>query len=211
MSDQLPGGNAGGSGRSGIATHAYMNLPRATRRRLLRRALLRPTLSAAVLFVLYFTLPMDRGFSGLTLVALVAGLCVVAGLIVFQTRAIMRSPYPRLTAITALAFSVPLFVLSFATVYFLMEHSEPRAFTEPMTRLDALYFTVTVLSSVGFGDIAARSQLARVLTIVQMLGDLLLIVLAVRILANAVQTGLASRDATNVGKSAPQSETSADP
>ena len=74
MSDQLPGGNAGGSGRSGIATHAHRRIcPRATRRRLLRRALLRPTLSAAVLFVLYFTLPMDRGFSGLTLVALVQG------------------------------------------------------------------------------------------------------------------------------------------
>ena len=193
-----------------ITTARYEELPRGTRRRLLRRALVRPTLSAAALFILYFTLPMDRPFSGFTLVALLAGLCIFAGLVVLQTRAIIRSPYPRLTAITALATSVPLFVLLFATVYFLMEHSVPNAFTEPMTRLDALYFTVTVLSTVGFGDIAARSELARALTTVQMLGDLLLIGLVARVLLNAVQTGLAGRAHTTVNDPPEQAGTSTD-
>jgi voltage-gated potassium channel len=179
-----------------IATSAYENLPRATRRRLLRRALVRPSLSAVALFVLYFTLPMDRAFTGLTIVALLAGLCAFAGLIVYQVRLIVRSPYPRLTAITALAVSVPLFVLSFSTVYYLMERTASSSFTEAMTRLDALYFTVTVLSTVGFGDIAARSEVARAVTTVQMLGDLVLVGLVVRVLLNAVQTGLASRSDT---------------
>ena len=176
---------------------AYDALPRATRRRLLRRALLRPTFSAAGLFILYFILPLDRAFSALTLLALFAGLCAFAVLIVIQTRAIVRSPYPRLTAITALAVSAPIFVLCFATVYFLMEHSEPSAFTESMTRLDAVYFTVTVLTTVGFGDIAARSELARAITTIQMIGDLVLIGLVARVLLNAVQTGLASRVASS--------------
>jgi hypothetical protein len=158
----------------------------------------RPTLSAAGLFILYFTLPLDREFSDLTVLALFAGLCIFAALIVFQTRAIVRSPHPRLTAITALAVSVPVFVLCFSTVYFLMEHSEPGAFTEPMTRLDALYFTVTVLTTVGFGDIAARSELARAITTIQMVGDVLLIGLVVRVLLNAVQTGLASRASSEI-------------
>ena len=175
---------------------AFDALPRATRRRLLRRALLRPTLSAAALFVLYFTLPLDREFSALTVLALFAGRCVFAALIVVQTRAIVRSPYPRLTAITALAVSVPIFVLCFSTVYYLMERSEPSAFTESMTRLDALYFTVTVLTTVGFGDIAARSELARAITMIQMVGDLVLIGLVARVLLNAVQTGLAGRVAS---------------
>ena len=193
-----------------ITTARFEEFPPGTRRRLLRRALVRPTLSAAALFILYFTLPMDRPFSGFTLVALLVGLCIFAGLVVLQTRAIVRSPYPRLTAITALATSVPLFVLLFATVYFLMEHSVPNAFTEPMTRLDALYFTVTVLSTVGFGDIAARSELARALTTVQMLGDLLLIGLVARVLLNAVQTGLASRAHTTVNDPPEQAGTSTD-
>ncbi len=172
---------------------AYQDLPRSERRRLVRRALLRPTLSAAVLFVLYFGLPLDRGFSASTVVILLAGLCVLAALVALQAREIMHSQYPRLTAITAFAFSIPLFVLLFATVYFLLEQSASSAFTEPMTRLDSLYFTVTVLTTVGFGDIAARSEVARALTTVQMVGDLLLIGLVVRVLLSAVQTGLASR------------------
>jgi voltage-gated potassium channel len=172
---------------------SYEDLSRSARRRLLRRALVRPTLCTVVLFVLYFTLPMDRHFSELTVAGLIAGLLGLGGVVAFQTRAISRSPYPRLTAIEALAFSAPLFVLLFATVYYLMERSEPLAFTQRLTRLDSLYFTVTVLSTVGFGDIAARSQLARALTTVQMFGDLILLGLVARVLLNAVQTGLAHR------------------
>jgi hypothetical protein len=174
-------------------TRAYEDLPRSARRRLIRRALVQPTLSAATLFVLYFTLPLDRGFSDWTVVILCLGLCVFAGVIALQSRAIARSPYPRLSAITALAFSAPLFVILFATAYFLMEQTASNAFSEPMTRLDALYFTVTVLATVGFGDIAARSEVARALTTLQMVGDLLLIGVVVRVLLNAVQTGLAGR------------------
>jgi hypothetical protein len=189
---------------------AFDALPRATRRRLLRRALLRPTLSAAALFILYFTLPLDREFSALTVLALFAGLCAFAALIVFQTRAIVRSPYPRLTAITALAVSAPIFVLCFSTVYYLMEHSEPHAFTEQMTRLDALYFTVTVLTTVGFGDIAARSEQARAITTIQMVGDLVLIGLVARVLLKAVQTSLAGRAASSETASLDGGDTSAD-
>ena len=87
--------------------------------------MLRPTISAAVLFVAYFASPMDRAFTPLTVVALVAFLAAFAGLIVYQSRVIIRSPYPALTAITAMAFCIPLFVLLFATSYYLMEHSQP--------------------------------------------------------------------------------------
>jgi voltage-gated potassium channel len=153
------------------------------------RALIRPTLSAAALFFVYFAAPLDRTFSPLTVATLIACLALFAGLIVFQTRVIVRSPYPGITAITALAFSIPLFVLLFATVYYLMERSVTTAFTAPMSRIDALYFTVTVLSTVGFGDIAAHSEVARAIVTFQMVADLLLIGLVVRVMLNAVQTG----------------------
>jgi len=35
------------------------------------------------------------------------------------------------------------------------------AFSEPRTRTNALYFTVTVSSTVGFGDVTARTEAAR--------------------------------------------------
>lgn len=176
-----------------IATGEYEKLPRSARRRLLRHALVRPTLTATALFILYFTLPLDASFSDTTIIVLFVGLLLFAALIAVQARAIAHSPYPRLTAITALAFSIPLFVLLFATTYYLMQKSADSSFSESMTRLDALYFTVTVLTTVGFGDITPVSELARSLTTVQMVGDLLLIGLVVRVLLSAVQTGLAGR------------------
>jgi hypothetical protein len=182
-------------------------LSRSAQRKPVRRALLRPTLSAAALFVLYFALPLDNRFSAGTVVVLFAGLCVLAGLVAVQVRAIVRSPRLRLTAITALAFSIPLFVVLFATAYFLMEQTVSTTFSQPMTRLDALYFHVTVLTTVGFGDIAPHSELARALTTVQMVGGLLLIGLVVRVLLGAVQIGLAGRASPEVTNPSGQSET----
>lgn len=56
-----------------------------------------------------------------------------------------------------------------------------------MTRVDALYFTVTVFATVGFGDLAAVAEPARVVVTVQMLADLVLIGVIVKVLAGAAQ------------------------
>jgi Ion channel len=70
---------------------------------------------------------------------------------------------------------IPLYLLLFASTYFLMERASAANFTQSLTRTDALYFSVTVFTTVGFGDIAARSETARVLLIIQMLADLALL------------------------------------
>jgi hypothetical protein len=48
---------------------------------------------------------------------------------------------------------------------------------------------VTVFSTVGFGDITAKSEAARVVLIIQMLADLALLGAGIRILLGAVQRG----------------------
>lgn len=58
-----------------------------------------------------------------------------------------------------------------------------------MTRTDALYFTVTVFTTVGFGDITATSQLTRRLVTIQMILDLLIVGLGIRVLLSAVERG----------------------
>ena len=75
----------------------------------------------------------------------------------------------------------------FASTYFLMERASAANFTQPLTRTDALYFAVTVFSTVGFGDITAKSETARVVLIVQMLADLALLGAGLRVLLGAVQ------------------------
>ena len=63
-------------------------------------------------------------------------------------------------------------------------------YSEPLSRTDALYFAVTIFTSVGFGDIVARSQPARVIVMIQMLGSLAFLGVGARVLVTAVQSSL---------------------
>ena len=105
----------------------------------------------------------------------------------WQVRTVSGSPYPGIRAVEALAFTLPVYVLLFATTYFVMEHTAVSSFTESLTRTDALYFSVTTFATVGYGDIAAKSESARVVVTVQMVLDLLLLGLVVRVFLNAVK------------------------
>jgi hypothetical protein len=49
-----------------------------------------------------------------------------------------------------------------------------------------LYSTVTVFSTVGFGDITAKSQAARLVVTGQLITDLIILGLAVKVVAGAV-------------------------
>ena len=53
------------------------------------------------------------------------GLAVFIGLVAFQVRSIIRSRFPGLRAIEALATSVPLFLLLFASAYVVMATIRP--------------------------------------------------------------------------------------
>ena len=107
---------------------------------------------------------------------LVAGLLILFAVIVVQLRVIMEARYPAVRAIEALAATVPLFPLLFASVYFTMADANQANFnTCPLTRTDLLYFTVTVFTTVGFGDISGATESARLVVTAQMLLDLLVL------------------------------------
>ncbi len=172
-----------------------MNGP-GSRRRLIFWAALRAVLIAAVLVVLYYVLPLDRRWDFDTAVRLLIGLVVVAGIVVWGVKAIADSRYPGMRAAEALALILPFFLLLFASTYFVMERNSASSFTQPLTRTDALYFTVTVFTTVGFGDITAKSEPARIVLIVQMLADLAFLGAGVRVLLGAVQRGRERRSET---------------
>ncbi len=159
-------------------------------------AVLRPLLIMTGLTALYYVLPLDSTWSVTSGIALVLGLFGVAVLFSWHMWAIARSPHPRLRAVEAMVSSLALFLLLFAAAYYLMERTHPHSFTEPLGRTDSLYFTLTVFSTVGFGDITPRTVTARVLTMVQMTGNLVVIGVAGRLLVHAMQTGLHRHAAT---------------
>jgi hypothetical protein len=66
----------------------------------------------------YFVLPFTSPLSTSTALLLILGLVAVAALLTWQIRAITRSPYPRARTVTALATTLPVFLVVFATVGF---------------------------------------------------------------------------------------------
>ena len=156
--------------------------------RAITRAVLRVVATIAVVTVLYYLLLLDRS-TGVAVTLLAAGLVVFVALVVFQIRAIIASPFPGLRAIEALAASVPLFLALFAGTYVVMARLSPGSFTAPLTRTDALYFTVTVFSTVGFGDITAKTEAVRLVVTGQMIADLVILGLAIRAITSAVRRG----------------------
>jgi voltage-gated potassium channel len=118
---------------------------------------------------------------------LAAFLVVFAAVVAWEILAVTKSSFPGLRAAEAVAVSVPLLIMIFASAYFVTERIHPHSFTEPLTRIDAVYFTITVLATVGFGDISALSEAARVLVTIQMLADVVLIGLVAKLLFGAAQ------------------------
>ena len=79
----------------------------------------------------------------------------------------------------------------------LLAQDNPANFSpNTLTRTDTLYFTVTIFSTVGFGDITATSEAGRLIVTVQMVLDLLVLGLGIRLFLGAVRTGERRRSDT---------------
>ncbi|WP_454197723.1 potassium channel family protein [Nocardia sp. Marseille-Q1738] len=157
------------------------------RRWVLRRALLPPIVTITALLLAYFSLPFTR-ISGMhTLVLLLIGLAAVGVVAAWQIRQVLRARDPVAQALQALTATFGFYLVGYATVYVVLSHAAPGDFSEPLTRIDALYFCVTVFTTVGFGDIVATSETSRAVVLTQMIGNLVLIGLVIRLLVHSVR------------------------
>jgi hypothetical protein len=172
-----------------------MQLDRRTRRALVLRSIARVLGITVALLVAYFAAPIGQDGDALGLVLLGVGLTLFAVLVVYQVIRIVNSPAPQLRAAEALGTVIPLVIVVFATVYVAMSVSDPAAFSEPITKINGLYFTVTVLATVGFGDITGVSDSARITVTVQMMVDLLIVGVLVKVIVGASRIGLERRRA----------------
>ncbi|MFI1364077.1 potassium channel family protein [Streptomyces griseochromogenes] len=166
------------------------------------QAAVRPLLITAGLITAYYLLPLDSRGAGAASVILALGLLGVGLVFAWEIRAIMRSPYPRLRAVEALVATLALFLMLFSCAYYILDSTTTGSFNEPLTRTDALYFTLSTFSTVGYGDIVARSQAARLVTMIQMSCGLLLAGIALRVLTGAVTAGLLRKHSAEPGRTA---------
>jgi voltage-gated potassium channel len=152
-----------------------------TRRQMVETALFAGA-SSALLIAVYYVLPIAPHPHAAIWLRVCIAVAVFAAVLVSQLNSILRHGHPMRRAIVALAILLPLFVIMFSWVYLTISRSDPRTFGGAMSRTKALYFTVTVLSTVGFGDITPKTDPARLVTTVQMALDLALIAIVVRLI-----------------------------
>jgi hypothetical protein len=168
----------------------FDGLSRDQRRRLMAHAALRTLLTISVVVVIYYLVPMDKAMTAATIAGLAfAGIALVA-VIGYQVRKISRSDYPAVRAVESLAFTLPVYILFFATLYYLLNHANAATFGTSLSRTDTMYFSTTVFSTVGFGDITAKTETARIIVTCQMILDLLILGLVARLIVNAIKIGL---------------------
>jgi voltage-gated potassium channel len=168
----------------------------------------RSGLGAGALFAGFVLAPFDvSGHEALGL-RLAASVIIPGVVLTLQIMAVARSPYPWLRAVEAVAISFPLLVFLFASTYYAMGLAQPGSFNEALTRTDAVYLTVTIFATVGFGDVVATSQLARIAVTIQMIADMVLIGFIARVLLGTVQR---RRAALQVAAPGPQGDSGESP
>jgi hypothetical protein len=155
------------------------------------RAGLRAFLSAAGLFTLYYLVPVVPRAHESVALRLGAALALFAAVLVYEVRSIVSHDQPMLKAVEAMSILIPLFLVLFAWIYLTMSDSNPAAFGSSLDRTSALYFTVSVFSTVGFGDITPKTDVARLVVTVQMLTDLAVLAVVVRLIFRAASRGAA--------------------
>lgn len=152
---------------------------------------LRNLATLAVVLVVYFAAPVGELPSAwavvLSVLGLIAGCAVLGALIVGQIRRHLRAGHDESVRLQSLLTLVYVSIVLFALGYFALERAADRQFADLDTKVDALYFTMSTLATVGFGDVHATGQIARALVTVQMVFNLVFIGALVSVLGTQVR------------------------
>lgn len=150
--------------RSAFYTYLVRNWPQAVNRVLLPVAIL----------VFYFIVPAGEHDAPL---GELLGVIVGAASILLVARVIfteLSRDEKRLKPIHLL-IAFELVLVTFSLGYYLLSQSDPAQFIGLTTRLDALYFSMTTMATVGYGDVHAAGQAARLLVTIQLAFNLVFI------------------------------------
>jgi len=157
-------------------------------------AILRIVSTGVGMLAFYFLLPFAQVTPLEAFTRLLGGVALLIAGVGFLVRSIVKARHPRLRAIEAVGLSFWLMVVVFAIIYMSLSTALPASFSEPLTEVGALYFTVAVLSTVGFGDIAALTDAARLIVTTQILLGLVLLGAVVRLFLRAGDKAAVTRN-----------------
>lgn len=172
-----------------MSSRPLAQLDRRHRRREVISTVITLGLAWALLMGIYYLVPFTDRTSAQSVVRLVIGIAAFVLVLIWQLHGIRRADFPILRAVQALGLTIPVFLLVFAILYLSLSQAATTHFSQPLNHTGALYLTITVFSTVGFGDITPKGDLARIVVSIQMLLDLVVIGAVVRLIATAATTG----------------------
>lgn len=144
-----------------------------------------PAVVGAILVALVVILATDADLPWLQVALFVIGLAILTwtflNMLIGDIRHIHVNPIGLRASILGV---MVLEVLALFSLTYLAISEQPGQIIGMTTPLDSLYFTMTTLMTIGFGDIAAEGQLARGTVLVQMFFSVVVLSASVRLLSS---------------------------
>ena len=137
--------------------------------------------------------PSGGGSEWLLLILGVAGLLTYLVIAVWAARQLGKSRRPLLDGVLLLIALASLVVLGFSLVYLGVAATDPGSFSQPLSKVAAAYFSLTILSTVGFGDIVGTTDTARAVVMAQMVVDLTLLSVAIQVVTHSARSAVDRR------------------
>ncbi|MEW2383903.1 ion channel [Micromonospora sp. NPDC047707] len=162
-----------------------------------RRERRRALLACLLLLVAYFVVPVepDPDRARLLVRSTITGVLVasIAWLVTRQVRRQLRvdesAAGREVPSLLKLAVALVAGILAFALADFVIARSLPGQFANLETRIDALYFALTTLTTIGYGDVYPHGQLARAAVCAQMVFSIGVIATGVSIVVRRLVPG----------------------
>ncbi len=145
----------------------------------------RPIWGLVGLMVAYYAFPVDLGDSlvaaAVGMVLTVGGLALLATMLAKELNQVRRGETGRDPQV--LGMMVVLLVMSSSLTFFILDLLSPEQIEGLKTRTDALYFTLSTMTTVGYGDVHAEGQVARAMVCGLIVFNIVVIASLVRLVA----------------------------
>ncbi|MFE3546085.1 potassium channel family protein [Nocardia sp. NPDC059177] len=154
---------------------------------------LRNAAAAVCALLLYYSVPVAWAtdldawpgrVSGV--VTFVIGVVGLAWLVWRRIDHFLRAPAEAGGRVDGVLLLVCIVCVVFALYYYRLQQQDPSQFAGLETRTDSLYYTMVTLGTIGYGDVHAAGQAARIATMVQVVFDLVVFGTFVTIITSSV-------------------------
>jgi len=140
-----------------------------------------------VMVAAYYLLPWNGHGARALLFRMGFGLVLLVVATILSIKNVLRSQYPILRAFEALGLVVGFAVVSFASLYVFISSRSVTSFSEVLGKTDGLYFSLTTATTIGYGDITAQTEGARIVVMIQMVVNVVVVGVAARAIIAAAR------------------------